>query len=452
MPTVFEVLLQAARNLEAVIENTASADGSTNILYDNALPVFGYRDDDFIGGSIFLKTNLKLPAYTPVTNEPIGSIQAGRNLYNTLLHKPVKPSSVTITGSVIANLTDDGKGKLVSAAANVDYIVTSFILGGIGQYPFPHSNLVPGTVKLYIAGTTQLSAYDDSEGQLLWATNGYSFANIDYDTGVVTLTAIAAGSFDIHYTGTPASGTIDYQTGAIALHFSLDTTDTLTASYQWGYATFLPIIARVTDFTSSTGKITFGTSLLLATTKGDQYGMMHKRYPAHLLRAKLNEVLRGLKIEAEITPYIACSTIANSQLAWTETRPIRRIEYGRADATNRDWRPVTRWALRGGILHFFDPGMPTSSSYVLRVTVVDVEAEVNSDSAEINDKYPLDWLALEVAVKCARWRLFQAGQDDKALTVLINDLMSRRDQARARAKFIDPQPLSWQQMQEWPEY
>lgn len=218
---------------------------------------------------------------------------------------------------------------------------------------------------------------------------------------------------------------------------------------------FTPRIVVVTDFTSATGKIDFAAGQITsATALNDLYGVMAKRYPAYLLRQKLNELLREIKTETEVLTgdppgYFSCASLVNGQMAWTDVRTIQRIEFGRASATDRQWRPVTRWALNGGLLRFNDPSIPDSADYVLRITVIDTLDEVTSDSATIPDKYPVEWLSLEVALKCARWRLFQAGKDDKQLTTLINDLMTRRDKARARVRLASP--FTWQQAQEWPE-
>lgn len=50
---------------------------------------------------------------------------------------------------------------------------------------------------------------------------------------------------------------------------------------------------------------------------------------------------------------------------------------------------------------------------------------------------------IEAAVKCARWRLFQPGADEKTQTTLVNDLMARRDKQKARANIINPNPSAF---------
>ncbi len=73
-----------------------------------------------------------------------------------------------------------------------------------------------------------------------------------------------------------------------------------------------PALITVTDFAAATGTITF-PARASATTAGQVYGIMHKRYPAYILRAKLNETLREIKIEAEVLTgsppgYFPCSS------------------------------------------------------------------------------------------------------------------------------------------------
>ena len=72
MPTVFEVLLQTGRRLDALIEGKATANGTTTTLIDTYLSAAnGYRDDQFNGGSLFLKATV--PVIVPVTDFAVGS-------------------------------------------------------------------------------------------------------------------------------------------------------------------------------------------------------------------------------------------------------------------------------------------------------------------------------------------------------------------------------------------
>jgi hypothetical protein len=72
MPTVFEVLLQAGRRLDAMVEGAASAAGSTSTLIDTYLSASnGFKDDQFNGGSLLLK--LTTPAIPIVTDFAVGT-------------------------------------------------------------------------------------------------------------------------------------------------------------------------------------------------------------------------------------------------------------------------------------------------------------------------------------------------------------------------------------------
>jgi hypothetical protein len=66
MPTVFEVLLQTGRRLDALIEGKATSAGTTSTLIDAYLSASnGFKDDQFNGGSLFLKlTTVAIPLVT----------------------------------------------------------------------------------------------------------------------------------------------------------------------------------------------------------------------------------------------------------------------------------------------------------------------------------------------------------------------------------------------------
>jgi hypothetical protein len=72
MPTVFEVLLQTGRRLDALIESKATTNGTTVTLVDGYLSASnGYTDDQFNGGTLFLK--LTTPAIVQVSDFAISA-------------------------------------------------------------------------------------------------------------------------------------------------------------------------------------------------------------------------------------------------------------------------------------------------------------------------------------------------------------------------------------------
>lgn len=448
MPTVFEVLLHAARNLDGLVEGAATADGSVTTLIDDHLGAAyaGRGDDEFNGGSLFLKTNRNLlGGYTTITDEPIGKVTTSRDFYANLKHVPIKRGSVTITDGSSPK-TDDGYGSLsqmsLSAETNIG------MLAGGGPWDLQAGNLIPGSLIVKKTGGTPDTLYhDDGQGQLIDQTTGVAWASINYDTGTVTLLAGQADLADLSladYQFYAYYGSIDYDTGAIHLRFATARTVTWTATYDYGYAVFLPLIVLITDFTEATGRITFESGALqLGTSIGDEYGVMPRRYPRWLLFQKLNETLR------EIKDYVSTSTtlvsaIANNQVAVASTARVLRVLAGNADTTDRDWQVVTRYTRQGEVIRLLD-GV-SSGADTIAVETLGTPAQVTSESASISEWYSAEWLGLETAARCMRWRLQQPGADAQLVTTLLNDLLRRAANARAAL-------TTWRSVAvKWPEY
>lgn len=449
MPTVFEVLLHAARNLDGLVEGTATANGTPTTLIDSHLGASyaGREDDELNGGCVFLKTNRNtIGGYTTVTDEALGKVTTSRDFYTKLKNAPIKRSSVTIKNSGGSTQTDDGYGSLsqmsVSTATNIS------MLAGSGPFDLQVGNIVPGSLIVKKTGATPDTLYhDNGKGQLIDQTTGVTWATINYDTGIVTLIAgqpaLAALSLaDYKYFN--YYGTVNYDTGEIHLRFATALTETWTATYQYGYAAFLPLIVQVTDFASSTGLVTFESGAIqLGTSIGDEYGVMPRRYPRWLLFQKLNEVLR------EIKDYVSTSTtlisaMLNDQISVASTARILRVMAGNADTTDRAWQVITRYTRRGEVIRLMD-GAPVDAD-TIAVETLGEPAQVTSESTAISEWYSAEWLGLETAARCMRWRLQQPGADAALITTLLNDLLRRAKDAKAALTV-------WRSVSvKWPEY
>lgn len=355
MPTVFEVLLHAARNLDGLIEGVATGAGSTTTLVDSHLGAAyaGREDDEFNGGSLFLKTD----ASNAISGEAVGTMVAP-DFAGTLAIKPIVAGSLTIVVNGSATWLDNGDGTL----------------------------------------------------------NGPINDN----------------------------GKINYTTGAVTLFTEGSTAGAVVASYQYVSTLFLPVIAVVTDFTASTGTVTHeATGTGRKSASGDTYGLMSRRYPRWLLFQKLNECVQ------EIADYVSVSTtlvsaIANDQVSVASTARVLRVLAGNADTTDRAWRMVTRYTRHGEVIRLMD-GAPADAD-TIAVETLGTPAQVTSESALLSDWYSAEWLGLETAARCMRWRLQQPGADAQLVTTLLNDLLRRVQNSKGRLS-------AWRSVSvKWPEY
>jgi len=451
MPTVFEVLLHAARNLDGLVDGTATADGSAITLIDARLGASwaGRADDDFAGGSLFLLTNARLTAgYTTVADEALGKVTTSRMLWAKLRHVPVRPGLVTIDNGLGDTWTDDGQGKI---EANTSTTETNVVMAsGAGPWDLGTGNIEPGTLSVKASGgSPNRLYYDDGAGYLRSVTTGTAWAVIDYDAGTVTRVTGAANLSALSladFVANGLQGTINYETGEVYLRFPNAWTVTMTADYQYGYAAFLPIIVLVDDFAQAAGTLTFEPgALALGTSKGDAYAVMSKRYPRWLLFQKLNEVLR------EISDYVAAQTfevagtdpdVEADTVTVADTARIVRVMAG--DSTTGVYRVITRWRRALGKMLLLD-GVPDGCDVVV-VETLDTAPQVAVETTQISAWYSADWLGLETAVRCMRWRLQQPGADAALLTTLLNDLMRRASLAKSRL-------TAWRSVSvKWPEY
>ena len=109
-----------------------------------------------------------------------------------------------------------------------------------------------------------------------------------------------------------------------------------------------------------------------------------------------------------------------------------------------EWEPVlTAYVEHGaanavGSLIF--PYQPRSA-YKIKLVYVAPHGFIQADTDKVNDYISADWLAVEAAIKCVRFRVQSPGGEDKRLTPLLNDLMNRAAQLRKRHRPVMPMPF-----------
>lgn len=208
------------------------------------------------------------------------------------------------------------------------------------------------------------------------------------------------------------------------------------------------VSAMVTDFAISTHTLTFEACGLVSgdTNSGARYGVMTNRYPRHLLFSKLNELLTEINDHVAESAAITVASLTDGvEYALADTVRVLRVIGGNASAPY-DWQPIYDWRQLGGALRFGSkPG-----TTVIKYQYMTALAAVTLDSSTISDEFSVTWLALETAVKCARWRLFQPGAQDKTLTIFINDLLARAQQAKNKLRTFRDDAIRFT-MQTWPE-
>jgi hypothetical protein len=193
----------------------------------------------------------------------------------------------------------------------------------------------------------------------------------------------------------------------------------------------------ISDFVAATGVITIDTSWGGSVSLNDWYGLITNRYPRGLLVSKINEALRetGDIPTIDTTLTTAADTLEYS-LPVAAKRDLRQVWLARSLTAPWDWEPLltvrTEWSAANAVASLIFPTQPRAG-YKIKLVYMAPHGHVGEDASLISDYISIDWLGVAAALKCARFRLSQAGSDDKTLTPLINDLMTR-EQARRRAR------------------
>jgi len=231
----------------------------------------------------------------------------------------------------------------------------------------------------------------------------------------------------------------------------------------------------VTAYNGTTGAITvnadpggFGPSV------GQMYGVMTRRYPRAVMVGKIMEALREMgDFPIEDTSLTTLSNTLEYGLPVEAKRDLRQVWLARATTAPYRWerqmRVRTEWSgtqiAPGGqaatlifpeqprvgykiklvymaphpIYGVLDINFSTVNLYPLYVDSAASADNALGDGMPLSDYISIDWLALEVAAKCARWRLEGAGADEKQVTALLNNLTLRAAQAKMHRPMRAPQ-------------
>lgn len=207
-------------------------------------------------------------------------------------------------------------------------------------------------------------------------------------------------------------------------------------------------IRQISESTQST--VSVASALSSAPTSGDLFYALGPNYPPSILTSKLSEVLlehvTSVSVDTSLVTvagqreYTAPSIttgqrdLVQVELAAPYTSPI---VYELAPGSRLDRE-------RGVIVLDFDPIAGLSIRLRLSDTIPANVTPANLDALTIPGYLPADWLALEVAARCAAWRLMQTGDENDKITEHVNDLRTRANfAARKRGTVTYPTTLSF---------
>lgn len=199
---------------------------------------------------------------------------------------------------------------------------------------------------------------------------------------------------------------------------------------------------RITDYEDAAGTVTCAT-FTDTVDAGDQYALGTKRYPAGQVYGALNAWL--VEVGAVPTEDTSLETAADDRdyaLPVAAKFDLRQVWLARETAAPYDYEPLVHWRVEpaagnavGNLAFPYQPRV----GYKIKLLYMARHPAVYADSDYLSDYLGLDWAAVGVALRLARWRLNQAGDEEKRTVQQINDLLQREATAKARARKFWPE-------------
>jgi len=199
---------------------------------------------------------------------------------------------------------------------------------------------------------------------------------------------------------------------------------------------------------SATGSYTVSPALGAAPAAGDLLFAIGLTIPHSVLLAKLAEALLDCGESYSMdTSLVTVSgqreyTIPTSAAA---QRDVIRVELERQSTspTLYDLDPGVRVDLERGVIAFtYDPPAGLKIRLLLSdLTPANITTASLSGVTIPNNVSPA-WLALDIAARCALWRLLQIGSDTTSMQPWVNDLRARADAMRSRQRRTSPAHVS----------
>lgn len=201
----------------------------------------------------------------------------------------------------------------------------------------------------------------------------------------------------------------------------------------------------VSAYVSASGQITVSPVFSAAVAANDRYGVTTSRYPRNMMVGKLNEFLQemGDLPTEDITSLMSLSGTLEYGLPVAAKKDLRQVWVAQSTAAPYNWKRLIHYRRgysAGGAVeslifpYYLDAGMKMKLIYMT------THPQVYADTDQVSDYVAVEWAAIEVAVRSARWRLDQPGEDRDSLIAKINDLLQRAARAQHRRRPLTPQP------------
>lgn len=202
----------------------------------------------------------------------------------------------------------------------------------------------------------------------------------------------------------------------------------------------------VSDYVGSSGTITVDPAFSAAPVATDIYGVTTNRYPRAQMASKVNAALAlwGDVPTEDAASLTTLSATREYSLPVAAKKDLRQVWLARSLSAPWDWEPQLTVRFEhgaanavGNLIFERQPRV----GYKIKLVYMAAHPYVAADADYVSDYVSADWLALEAAIGCVRERMQAKGANQKQLTPLINDLMTRAAEAKSRRRMDLPQPF-----------
>lgn len=185
------------------------------------------------------------------------------------------------------------------------------------------------------------------------------------------------------------------------------------------------LVARITDYTLSSGTITFDTQAK-APGSGKTYRALNGDFPETILMDAVNDALKNIgAIPVRDTTLVSVADQEEYDLP-TGVYNVRMVEIAQSTTEPYSWMEHNNWDEIEGHLVFDPFDTLRDDGMTIRLTYQPLPDVLDAGADEISDQIPLERLAWEGAVYALRWRLKRVKNDPIAVAQLNEALQMQK--------------------------
>lgn len=198
--------------------------------------------------------------------------------------------------------------------------------------------------------------------------------------------------------------------------------------------------AEVTDYTSSSGTLTFSSSgidgISAAPASADEYALASSDYPLDKMRAVVNRALVNIFVPNTDESLTTAANRKEYTIPSVANDALRRVYISQVStANNEGWVEMFNWRHELGILIFRQQPV---TGQTIKLVYMNAHVRMAANSDTLSDFLPLNRIVAEAyylaMVDRLRRRETRAGERRS----LMDELRFDRDQARKRWPVLDP--------------